>query len=217
MKKAEVVLKTLYYREKRFILRKDFEEVCEKYGIDSKSMVKYLLKKEYLIRIFRGIFYLKDPSEIKMGYITYSSHEMVAEGLHLKGIKNWYFGQYSGLKYNNMTHEYFTSDFIINDTIHRTKPTRMNDARFKFIKLKPSMFEFGLVEEKTKNGVLIRYSDKEKTIMDFAYLWKQSGKGLNFIIPRIEEYIDQLDIKKMEKYTKYYPKWMKNLIGKLNA
>jgi len=217
MKKAEIVLKTLYYERKRFVLRKDLEEICKKYKINLERMIKYLLERGYLIRIFRGIFYLKDPSEIKLKHTSYSPHEMIAEGLRLKGITNWYFGTYSGLKYNNMTHEYYTADFIINDRIYRDKPMKMKGGRFKFVKLKPAMFELGIVTEKTKNGVLVKYSDKEKTVMDFAYLWKRNGKCPDFITSCVEEYIDQLDVKKMKKYARYYPKWMENLVGNLNA
>ncbi len=116
-----------------------------------------------------------------------------------------------------MTHEYFTSDFVVNDSIYREKPIKMNNAMFKFVKMKPPIFEFGIISEKTKNNITINYSDKEKTIMDFAYLWKRNGKNITFITPRVAEYIDQLDIKKIKTYTKYYPKWMEKLIENLNG
>jgi hypothetical protein len=217
MKSAEIILKTLYYERKRFVLKKELEDLCKEHGINLDSIIKYFLERGYFIRVFRGIFYIRDPSEIKLKYILYSAHEMIAEGMRFKGIDNWYFGMYSGLKYNNMTHEYFTSDFIINDSIYREKPMKMNDAMFKFVKMKPSMFEFGVITEKTKNNITIRYSDKEKTVMDFAYLWKRNGKNISFIVSRVAEYINQLDIEKMKKYAKHYPKWMEKLIGNLNG
>jgi len=56
------------------------------------------------------------------------------------------------------------------------------------------VFEFGVITEKTGNDVSINYSSKEKTVMDFAYVWKRNGKNLGFIAPRVEEYLDQLDV-----------------------
>ncbi len=215
MKKSEIVLKTLYYKRKRFVSRKDLEEVCKEYQVNPFKIIKYFLEQGYFIRVFRGIFYLRDPSEIKLNHLNFSPHEMIAEGLLLKGVKRWYFGIYSGLKYNNMTHEYFNTDFIVNDSIHREKSMKMSGCRFKFIKLKPTMFEFGIITEKTKNGITINYSDKEKTVMDFAYLWKRNGKSIDIIKSYVSEYIEHLDNRKIEKYSKYYPKWMKELIASL--
>jgi hypothetical protein len=50
------------------------------------------------VRIFRGIFYIKSAEEIDMRRDRYNHLELVAKGLELKGVKDWYFGLYTALK-----------------------------------------------------------------------------------------------------------------------
>ena len=77
---------------------------------------------KYIIRIFRGIFYVKSLEEIKYKKVKYNHLELVAKGLELKGVKHWYFGLHTALKLNNATHEYFTIDYVITDSFYRNKP-----------------------------------------------------------------------------------------------
>lgn len=102
--------------------------------------------------------------------------ELIAKGIEMKGIKNWYFGLWSALKFLNVTHEHFTKEWIINDTIKRA-PREIGGVIYEFVKIKPSLFKFGIKTEKTKNGCLIKYSNLEKTLLDIAYLEKKRGKS----------------------------------------
>ncbi len=43
--------------------------------------------------------------------------------------------------------------------------------KFKFSRLSPSLLDFGI----TKAGNGVRYSDPEKTILDFIYVWRYNG------------------------------------------
>ena len=45
--------------------------------------------------------------------------EIIKNGLIIKGVKKWYFGLETALKLNNMTNEYFTIDYVVNDSIFR--------------------------------------------------------------------------------------------------
>jgi len=114
------------------------------------------VRRDYVIRIFKGIFYVKSLDEIKYGPLKYSLLELISKGLELKDVKNWYLGLYTASKLNNATHEYFTIDYVISDGLYRNKPITINNRKFKFHKLKPSLLKFGIIENKC------RYSDLEK-------------------------------------------------------
>ena len=88
----------------------EVKRYCKPRKLSYDNVVKYFGEQEYFVRIFRGIFYVKSPEEIKLGRSRYNRLELVAKGLEIKGVKNWYFGLHTALKINGMTHEYFTID-----------------------------------------------------------------------------------------------------------
>jgi len=205
----KLLLKKLYLSGKEFVTDEDIKNLCEVLNLDYKNTVNYLLRKGYLLRIFRGIFYLKSLDEIKFGKSKYSHLELVSKGLELKKVKNWYFALYTALKLNNLTHEHFAMDYVISDRIFRHKSIEIAGYKFKFIKLKPNLFKFGII----KNS--IRYSDPEKTILDFIYVWRYNGIPEEKIIMDLSDYNLRLSKKRIMEYAKYYPKTVMKIAEKV--
>ncbi len=214
MEKSEMVIRTLINDDKKFVVSKDLESVCNKYNLNYNKTRRLLLNAGSMITIFRGVFYVKDYNEKKTGVIEYSPDELIAKGLELKGIRNWYFGLKSGLKFLNVTHEYFTRTWILNDTMKR-KLRGLAGASYEFVKMKRNLFEFGIKTEKTKNGFLIKYSDREKTLLDIAYLYKKKGKSDYTAKQIFLEYEENLDKERLFDYSKKYPKTIQKLVKEL--
>ena len=204
-----LILKKIHLDKKEFVTADYIKKHCKRLEYNYDNTIRNLLAKGYLIRIFKGIFYVKTFDEVKMGNIKYSHHELVAKGLELKGVENWYFGLYSALMINNMTHEFFSIDHVVNDKIFRSKPMNINGYKFRFIKLKKELFGFGIEEEH------IRYSDKEKTILDMIYIWKYNGKDDERIVLDISEYAENLSKNKIEEYLGHYPKSVGNVVERI--
>jgi hypothetical protein len=139
--------------------------------------------------------------ELKLGKTKYSHLELVTKGLEAKGVNNWYFGLYTALKLNNMTHEYFSIDYVVNDTILRVNPMKISGHRFRFMKLKPLLFSFGVSGKES-----IRYSDPEKTILDFIYMWRYNGVAKDRIIADVGEWSTNLSVFEFIEYAENYPK-----------
>ena len=158
-----------------------------------------------MIRIFRGIFYVKSLDEAKLGRTKYSHLELVAKGLELKGVNKWYFGLYTALKLNNMTHEYFAIDYVVNNRILRVNPMKISGHKFRFLKLKPSLFSFGI----TNMGIL--YSDPEKTILDFIYMWRYNGIPKGKIVVDVGDWSKNLSKSTFVRYARNYPKTVQEI------
>ena len=195
-----LLLKKLRLDGKEFIVDTELKKICESAGIEYKATVKYLLSHGHLVRIFRGIFYVKTLEEEELGKTRHSPYELVAKGLELKGVKNWYFGLNTALKLNNMSHEYYAIDYVINDRIFRANPMKIAGYKFKFIKLATKLTEFGVVND----GV--RYSDLEKTVLDFIYTWRYNGVPKDKILLDVGEWSSRLSKNKLLKYAESYPK-----------
>ena len=109
-----------------------------------------------------------------------------------------------------MTHEHFTTEEVINDKIFRSAPINITGYKFKFSKLSPEIVKIGIKE---KNG--IRYSDPEKTILDFIYVWRYNGKSEERIIGDVSEWALNTSRKKLLLYAKKYPKTVENIAIKI--
>ncbi|KAF6245472.1 hypothetical protein [Nitrosopumilus sp. b2] len=207
---STILLKKFKMENKDFITAEELEKHCTKHGFEYENLVRYYERRGYFVRIFKGIFHIRTPEEIKEGYLRYTHLELVAKGLELKKIKNWYFGLHTALKLNNMTHEHFTIDEVINNKISREKPMKIMEHNFKFIKTAKPLFNFGILNRRR-----VRYSDPEKTILDFIYLWKSNGVSSDKITYDVSEWSKEISHSKLEKYSIHYPKSVHAIIRRI--
>ncbi|MDP3027654.1 MAG: hypothetical protein Q8N63_08160 [Nanoarchaeota archaeon] len=198
----KLIVEKLARDNKKFILADEIKDYCKKLSLNYLTTIKYLIRNKYTARIFRGIFYVYSIEERKLGKSEMNSFEILKEALKLKGVKNWYFGLETGLKFNNLTHEYFTIDYVISDNLFRAKPIIIMGRKVKFYKLSTKMFLFGIVK---KN---VNYSDSEKTLLDLLYLKHYSRE-------EFEEIAEELSKTKLLKYAKNYNKRVINIVKEL--
>lgn len=205
--KRPILLKKLYTDEKEFVTSSELKAYCKPLGLKYDDMVKYFEERGYLVRIFRGIFYVKSFKEVKLGRSRYNHLKLVSKGLELKGVDKWYFGLHTALKINNMTHEHFAVEDVISDSVFRSKPVTIAGYRFNFVKLSPALLTFGI---KKKDG--LRYADPEKTVLDFIYIWRYNGIPDEKIVHDISEWTSNVSKEKLKKYAKKYPKAVAKII-----
>lgn len=201
-----LLVRKLHMANKKFVTRAELEAFCRELKIGYPMAIGYLARHKYLVRILRGIFYIKSIEERKLGKINISYLEAIKEALRLKGVNNWYFGLETALKLNNLTHEYFTVDTVISDTIFRAKPINIMGHKVVFIKLKPSLLEFGIKKD------AIPCSDIEKTMLDFVYLRR---RGRVKSMP--SELMGLCSKKKLIDYSGQYGNSVKQEIGALHG
>ncbi|MGD0645311.1 MAG: hypothetical protein ABSA75_10440 [Candidatus Bathyarchaeia archaeon] len=205
MIKSSLLLKKLRLDNKEFITSKELKRCCKLMSLNYEKTIRYFVYRGYLTRIFKGIFYVKSLDEAKLGKSKYSNLEFVAKGLELKGVKDWYFGLYTALKFNNMTHESFSVDYVVNDKLLRSKPINIAGYKYRFIKLVPRLLQFGIIEDS------LRYSDPEKTILDFIYTWRYNGVPKEKIALDVSEWAKGISGEKTKKYAGNYPKTVQEI------
>ena len=203
---STVLLKKFYIENKEFVKANEIKEYCDILNLNYNNITNYFISRGYITRIFRGIFYVKSLEELKLAKTKYSYLELVKKGLELKNIKNWYFSLYTALKLNNISHDYFAINYVISDSFYRSKIINIDGNKFRFIKIKPELVNFGIKE----NG--FRYSDSEKTVLDFIYLWNYNSVLKNKILMDISEYKNYLSDKKIREYAEKYPKSVKKIV-----
>ncbi len=205
----KLLIKKLHLEGKEFATTEDMAIYCKSLKMNRRNAIRYLLKEKHLIRIFRGIFYLRAFDEMKLGRSKYSHLELVSKGMEMKGVKNWYFGLYTALKLNNLTHEHFAIDYVLNDKLFRAKPMNIAGYKFRLLKLKPGLFGFGITGDK------LMHSDAEKTILDFIHVWRYNGIAEEKIIMDLSEYSANISKKKLLEYAGNYSKSVRVIAEKL--
>ena len=100
----KLIVEKLARDNKKFIISNEIKDYCRRLFLDYLPTIKYLLRNKYIARIFRGIFYVYSTEERKWGKSEMNSFKILKEALKIKGVKNWYFGLETGLKFNNLTH-----------------------------------------------------------------------------------------------------------------
>lgn len=206
----KLLVKKLYLNESKFLVASELKNYCEKLDLDYYSAIGYLLSNNYLIRLLRGIFYVRSIEERKLNNVNIDYMEAIAESLRLKNINNWYFGLETAIKLNKLTHEYFATDYIINDTLFRPKPIVILGHKIRFIKLKKSIFGFGIIKYNK-----IFFSENEKTLLDFIYLSKYGGYTNKEIKNRISDLVKHCSKNKLARYSEKYNKTIKNFVKEI--
>jgi len=206
-----LLVKRLRLENREFITSDELKKYCSATGVKYGAAVSYFIKRGYIVRIFRGIFYLKSLEELKLGRTKYNHFELVSKGMELKKVRDWYFGLHSALKMNSMTHEHFTIEEVVNGTIFRLRPIKIAGYGFKFVKLSPSLLKFGILEKGD-----IRYSDPEKTILDFVYIWRYNGIPEERIISDISDWAaGDISRSKLTRYAERYPATVSAIVKRL--
>jgi hypothetical protein len=195
----ELLARKLALDKERFVSSEKIKDYCGKLGISYISAIKYLGKYNYIKRILRGFFYVPTIEERKLNTGWPSLSEAIARAMEYKKVKNWYFGLESAIKFNSITHEFFTIDYVVSDTIFRSKSITILDRKVKFVKLSKNLFGFGI-----KKSGYANYSDLEKTLLDFIHLKKYKGKSDKVILDELIEWTDNVDKNKLKKYAVHY-------------
>jgi predicted transcriptional regulator of viral defense system len=205
------LLRRLWMDKKQFVTAEELKTYCTSMRMDYTTVVSYFLKRKYFVRVLRGIFYVKSLEEAKLGRSHYNHLELVAKALELKKVKNWYFGLHTALKLNNMTHETFAVEDVISDVVFRANPFAIAGYKFKFSKLSPALLDFGIRKE--ENGV--RYSDPEKTILDFIYVWRYNGIPGEKIAADVVGWAKGASREKLRAYAIRYPKTAAEIVARV--
>jgi len=177
-------------------------DLCERFRVDPDYFVNYVIRYGYVIRILRGLYYVKSVEEFKLKR-SLDPLRVLSLGMEKLGAR-WYFGLYTALRLNGLTHEYYDVTFVISYSIFRPKTIRIAGENVRFVKIKPGMAEFGLV----RRDVLV-YSDLEKTLLDFLYLSRYGTLPYREALYILREYSEKASRKKLALYVKYYTKRVK--------
>lgn len=159
----------------------------------------------YFVRILRGLYYVKTLEEFELRKSP-DVYRVLSLGLNKLKVK-WYFGLYTSLRLNGLTHEFYGTIFVLNDKIYRPKEIKVGGEKVKFVKLSNKLVDFGIMNERG-----MRFSDIEKTLLDFVYISRYRSVPEGRITSMIEEYRKRAKADKIMEYLKFYSKSVEKVV-----
>jgi len=193
---------------RQYVTEGELRPLCAEMGRGYDSVVHYLQVHGYIVRVFRGVFYVKSADERERGYVRPDIHTLIARALELRGVGRWYFALETALKLNGMTHEYYTLGTVVTGSYRTTKAIGIAGFRFRFLKWRRRMLGSGVVARKG-----LRFSDPEKTVLDLVFRRGYEG-GARGRLDRpwagrlLDQHGDSIDRKRLLGYLEMYPPWM---------
>ncbi|MFH1054868.1 MAG: hypothetical protein V1744_02105 [Candidatus Altiarchaeota archaeon] len=184
----------------KYITREELKLWSDEADIRYLSAVGYLNANKYILRIMRGVFYVKSIEERKLDKLDVNHLEAIKKALTLKKVENWYYGLETAASLNNLTHEYFTTTFVISDSIGRPNAFEILGHKVKFIRVSKRLFGFGIVKDK------LNYSDPEKTVLDMIYLSRYNSLTESEVVGRVSDILEHCSEGKLEAYARRYPR-----------
>jgi len=183
----------------------EVKEKCKRFGADVDTTVNFMISYGYFVRIIRGLYYVKTVEEFELKKAL-DVYRILSLGLNKLGVK-WYFGLYTSLRLNGLTHEFFGTIFVLNDKIYRPKEIKVGGEKVKFVKLSNKLVGFGIMNESGK-----RFSDVEKTLLDFVYISRYRSVPEGRTTSMVEEYWKRVKADKIMEYLKFYPKSVEKVV-----
>ncbi|MBD3339389.1 MAG: hypothetical protein GF353_09790 [Candidatus Lokiarchaeota archaeon] len=211
------ILESLRKADKEFTTSEEIKKYSKKLRYPYNNVINYLSSQGFILKIFQGLYYVKSEEEIQSEKIKYSLLELVARAVEMKRIKDWYYGLYTALTLNGKEIPEKNEDmykkntfYIISDRFAKRKPIKILNYEFVFIKIKYNLATFGIIDK------VIRYSDLEKTILDFIYLWNYSGMHTTKIRVKISNYMYKaIDKDKIIEYSRNYSNLVQNILNEV--
>ncbi|MDI3475191.1 MAG: hypothetical protein PWQ79_66 [Thermococcaceae archaeon] len=187
------------------IIREELEKLASYFNEDVDYLVNYLIQYGYVIRILRGLYYVKTPIEFSSGGSP-SIYKLISLGMS-RITENWYFGLFTALVLNGLTHETYTTVFVINDKVTRPKAINVNGTPVRIIRSRRNIFDFGMIVRDS-----LKLSDIEKTLLDFLYFSSYGTVSRELALRIWREYSEYADREKLKRYSERYPVSVRKVI-----
>jgi len=200
MESSVSIWEVLARTEREVVTGTDIANLSRRIHKKPEHVIRHLRREGYLLPLFRGYYYVRSSDEIRLGEERRNPLEVFALAAEAKSIGNWYFGLHTALRLNRMTHESILEEDVISDRMYRIRGIPVGFRKFVIHRWVSEMVSFGL----TESGPY-RYSDPEKTVLDFAYLdyWRRAKGHAATLTWR--DHIEDVDPKRLRRYLCHYP------------
>ncbi len=165
---------------------------------DTFALFRSLYESKKIVYVWKQYYYLRDAEEVEKDFNKMAPSGMIYLILNKLNI-TWYLGLESALEQNKVVWQALNRIIIINSKFSGTFVIFKHTFEFK--KMRKELL-FGINELKNLQDTILRYSDVEKTLIDFVYYKKKVPLDLSTQIEKI----------KLKKYLLKIPRFLKQKV-----
>ena len=203
------LLEYFWENKKDIVTMEDLANIARDLYFNYKNIINYLIKKKEIIRIYGDLYYIKKIDEINTEgfYRESQALKLISKAFEYENDNKWYFGLHTALRFHDISLKNHPNDYILaSRKFFQKRKIILMGKNINVLVFNAKFFNFGII----KNG--IKYSDLEKTFLDFIYLWKLKEIPNLKIKLILEKYREKLSQKKMMHYIEYYSSEVKQVI-----
>jgi len=162
------------------------------------ALFRNLYESKKMIYVWKQYYYIRDAEEVEKNFNKMPPSEMIYLILNKLNI-DWYLGLESALEQNKIVWQAINRNIIINSKFSGTFVILKHTFEFK--KMRKDLL-FGVHELKNPQSTTVKYSDVEKTLIDFVYYKKKVPLDLS----------NKKDKTKLKKYLLKVPKILRQKV-----
>lgn len=202
---STAIWESLVRNERELTTRPDLEELARRLGKDPRNAIDHLVRSGYLVPLFKGSYYVRNPAEIRLHLTNHDPLELFADSARWKGLEPWYFGLHTALRLHGMTHEFRRWETVISGRVYRIGGIEILSRRFVIHKWNRALTTFGIIRLKR-----LPVSDPEKTVLDLAYhdYWRE--RQGHAPTGDWKTYLNSVDADKLKRYLARFPAYFRS-------
>lgn len=208
MKSSTLVWESLVRNDRELVTTPELNELALRLGRNPRNVIDHLVRIGYLAPLFRGSYYVRYPTEIRLGVPRRNHLELFAVAAEAKGLGRWYFGLYTALRLNGLTHEYRREETVISERLYRIEGVNIAGRRFVVRRWDSKVIKFGILR---MGGLPV--SDREKTVLDLAYLDYWSERRGHATSGEWRTHLDRIESAKLHRYLERFPDYFRKWVS----
>ena len=202
---STAIWESLVRNERELTTRPDLEELARRLGKEPRNAIDHLVRSGYLVPLFKGSYYVRDPAELRLNVTKHDPLELFADSARWKGLDPWYFGLHTALRLHGMTHEFRRWETVISGRVYRIGGIEILSRKFVIHKWNRALTTFGIIR---LNGLPV--SDPEKTVLDLAYHDYWSERKGHAPTEDWKTYLHSVDRRKLKRHLARFPAYFRS-------
>jgi len=207
MKSSALIWESLARRNREVVKTDELRALALRLGRDPRNAIDHLVRSGYLTPLFKGVYHVSHPEEMRLGVPRHSHLELFAMAAEATGMGPWYFGLETALRLDGLTAEFRREEAVINGRRLRERGVGLAGHRFVLHRWTPDLLAFGVRREGR-----LRISDPEKTVLDLAYRDYWSARKGRATLGEWKALVDRVDRVALKRYLERFPPHLREMV-----
>lgn len=207
MKSSALIWESLARRHREVAKTDELRALALRLGKEPRNAIDHLVRGGYLIPLFKGVYHVSHPEEMRLGVPRHSHLELFALAAEAAGLGPWYFGLETALRLDGLTAEFRREEAVVNGRRLRERGVDLAGHRFVLHRWTPDLLAFGVRREGR-----LRISDPAKTVLDLAYRDYWSARRGRAPVGDWKTLVDRVDLAALRRYLERFPRYVREIV-----